>query len=86
MHKRLAAFQKNEPSTPKLYFMDFSFSNRRNLQPAEPQQSKPTDAKYVSAHKAHFKTWRSNRMYRSVRYTQQPLFGISKIFSPSNLF
>jgi hypothetical protein len=66
--------------------MTFSFSNKQETPATDSLQSKQAEVKYVSAHKANFKNWRSNRMYRSVRYSQQPVFGISRIFSPVNLF
>ena len=72
-------------STFKLYFMTVSFPNNQHNQTATAVQAIPAEVKNITSHKANFKTWRSNRMYRAVRYTQQPVFNISRIFTPLNL-
>ena len=64
--------------------MTISFSSKQKNQPAIALQAIPAEVKNITSHKANFKTWRSNRMYRSVRYAQQPVFSISKVFTPVN--
>jgi hypothetical protein len=41
---------------------------------------------HISIHKNRYKSWRTNRMYKSVRYTNPSYFLTSKIFAPANLF
>src|SRR5688500_14094033 len=72
-------------STFKLYFMTVSFPNNQHNQTATAVQAIPAEVKNITSHKTNFKTWRSNRMYRSVRYAQQPAFSIARIFTPVNL-
>ena len=66
--------------------MTFSFTTRKDNNAALPLQSTATSASKISNYKTAFKNWNSNRMYRTVRYTQTSVPVISRLFAPANLF